>query len=175
MCRRLPFLPLATIVLFACESPPGPDLDDSPMLPSAEIVDAMHEDGRAGFYFLSPLVPDPGATGAFDPAFLPFLAVEICEWNGSECVEPLVARFTSEEGIGRDAAVSVQTSPERPSGVRGSFMRHCGPRAASAASRIPPPSTTPASCEGHETGCRRTECLHRSRAAMVNRSVPVPA
>ena len=62
------------------------------------ISDAAHRGGRAGFYFLPPLVPNPHATGTFDPSLLPLLSVEICEWTGSGCVLPLVARFTSEEG-----------------------------------------------------------------------------
>ena len=52
--------------------------------PDLVIFDAEHGDEGSHFYFLPPMVPDPGATGVFDanqPA-----AVEVCEWTGSDCV-----------------------------------------------------------------------------------------
>jgi hypothetical protein len=51
--------------------------------PDLVIFDAEHGDDGSHFYFLPPMVPEPGATGAFDanqPA-----VVEVCEWTGSDC------------------------------------------------------------------------------------------
>ena len=52
--------------------------------PDLVILDAEYGDEGSHFYFLPPMVPNPGATGVFDanqPA-----AVEVCEWTGSDCV-----------------------------------------------------------------------------------------
>ncbi len=48
--------------------------------PDLVIFDAEHGDDGSHFYFLPPMVPDPGATGVFD-ATLPAV-VEICELIG---------------------------------------------------------------------------------------------
>ena len=93
MVRRTLWTVAFTSIAFACEVSSEPDLTAPPL--SAEIVDAAHNGGREGFYFLPPLVPDPNASGTFDPAFLPFLTVEICEWSGTDCVLPSTQRFTS--------------------------------------------------------------------------------
>lgn len=46
----------------------GPaDMMNAPPAPSRSISDAAHNGGTAGFYFLPPLVAQPGDTGVFDP------------------------------------------------------------------------------------------------------------
>jgi hypothetical protein len=62
-----------------------------PGQPFAEIHDGA-SGGNEHFFFLSPLVPFPSsAAGLFDASQTP--VVEICEWNGTNCVLPLIARF----------------------------------------------------------------------------------
>ncbi len=51
--------------------------------PDLVILDAEHGDDGSHFYFLPPMVPNPGATGVFD-ASQPAV-VEVCEWTGSDC------------------------------------------------------------------------------------------
>ncbi len=60
-------LPLAVL---GCESdlPVQPFEQDQPDL---AISDAAHSGGRAGFYFLPPLVPNPHATGPSTHPFYP--------------------------------------------------------------------------------------------------------
>lgn len=54
----------------------------------------------AAAIFLPPLGPAPinGTVGALDQAALPYLTMEICEWAGTGCLQPLVRRF----GVGPD-------------------------------------------------------------------------
>ena len=89
--KTLPALSLGALVLVGCQ-----DLPTENPEPLFEISDAVHNSERAGFFFLPPLVPDPHTIGTFDPTLLPFLAVEICESDGTGCVMPLLARFTDE-------------------------------------------------------------------------------
>ncbi len=69
---------------------------------TAQITDAAHNGGPAHFYFLPPLVAAPSGTATFDASLAPFTAVEICEWTGSTCVLPLLARFTTTSGPGSE-------------------------------------------------------------------------
>ncbi len=69
---------------------------------TAQITDAAHNGGPAHFYFLPPIVAAPSGTATFDASVAPFTAVEICEWTGSTCVLPLLARFTTTSGPGSE-------------------------------------------------------------------------
>lgn len=74
--------------------------------PSTEIVDAAHGATGSGFYFLPPLVPDPGgeAAGEFDATLAP--VVEICALGGEGCVadqpDAFPIRYTMETGPGSE-------------------------------------------------------------------------
>jgi len=71
--------------------------------PDLVIFDAEHGDEGSHFYFLPPMVPNPGTTGVFDanqPA-----AVEVCEWTGSDCVLPAITDFSVGAGT---VSVSVE-------------------------------------------------------------------
>jgi len=70
-----------------------------PDAPRFEIVDGMRG-GNAHFFFLPPLVPQPGYLGSFDAALSP--VVEICAWTGTGCATPPVARFTTTTGPGSE-------------------------------------------------------------------------
>ena len=74
--------------------------------PSTEIVDAAHGATGSGFYFLPPLVADPGgdATGDFDATLAP--VVEICALGGAGCVadqpDAFPIRYSMETGPGSE-------------------------------------------------------------------------
>ena len=76
--KRLAVLPLAAIILAACQDVPT-SITDSPQF---EIMDAVHSDGNPHFFFLPPMVPDPSASfteAPFDGSL--DVLVEICVWN----------------------------------------------------------------------------------------------
>ena len=76
--KRLAVLPLAAIILAACQDVPT-SITDSPRF---EIMDAVHSDGNPHFFFLPPMVPDPSASfteAPFDGSL--DVLVEICVWN----------------------------------------------------------------------------------------------
>ena len=75
---RLVTLGVALLVAGCMDSTSPTDLS-----PSLVILDAEHGDEGSHFYFLPPMVPNPGATGVFD-ATQPAV-VEICEWTGLDC------------------------------------------------------------------------------------------
>jgi hypothetical protein len=56
--------------------------------PNLGILDAEHGDDGSHFYFLPPMVPNPGATGVFD-ASQPAV-VRICEGETSICAQPII-------------------------------------------------------------------------------------
>jgi pimeloyl-ACP methyl ester carboxylesterase len=98
-------LPLLLLGLFACQandSPVQPELAGV-VAPSLAILDGSREGGNPGFLWLPPIVPHATALGGeLDESLLPFLSVEICEWDGAACVGEPLAVFTSEtEGAGR--------------------------------------------------------------------------
>jgi Tol biopolymer transport system component len=68
-----------------------------PGRPNAEIMDAVHNGGKHGFYFLPPLVAAPTTAGTFDGALAP--QVSVCEWTGSGC-GVTVAEFSTTTGTG---------------------------------------------------------------------------
>ncbi|HEX9727363.1 MAG TPA: kelch repeat-containing protein [Gemmatimonadales bacterium] len=74
--------------------------------PQASVSDGANA-GNKHFFFLPPMVPAPSFSGVFDGALSP--VVQICEWTGSACVEPLVAEFTSSNGPGSE---TVRVVPE---------------------------------------------------------------
>jgi Concanavalin A-like lectin/glucanases superfamily/PGAP1-like protein len=89
---------VALVLLASCEpgiSPVHPEVsEDSPVLRS--IVDASAEGGNPGFSWLSPIVKNVGEIeGEFDPSFLPFITVEICELSAEVCVGEPIRSFTS--------------------------------------------------------------------------------
>jgi concanavalin A-like lectin/glucanase superfamily protein/ZU5 domain-containing protein len=101
----LPLIPLVLLGLFACQasdSPVQPDLAGD-LAPSLAILDGSREGGNPGLLWLPPIVPHATALeGDLDESLLPFLSVEICEWDGAACVgEPLAVLTSETEGAGR--------------------------------------------------------------------------
>jgi hypothetical protein len=90
--RRIVFASLAAASLFACQA------DDSvtpPGSPSALIQDGRHNGGNAHFFFLPPMVANPGANGVFNPALVP--TVEITQLAQNGCAAADVRTFTGSE------------------------------------------------------------------------------
>ena len=89
-CIRLVTLGVALLVAGCMDITAPTDLS-----PGLVILDAEHGDEGSHFYFLPPMVPDPGATGVFD-ATQPAV-VEICEWTGLDCALT-IAEFSVDAG-----------------------------------------------------------------------------
>lgn len=98
-----------TLVAVACSvdrlptRPPGGSLRISHS-PAHAISDAVHGGGTPHFYFLPPMVPQPGFAGLFDSTINS--VVEVCEWTDG-CAN-VVARFTMQSGTGGQV---VRTDP----------------------------------------------------------------
>lgn len=93
-------LPLGPLLALACNE------GIAPSSPEFLISDAVHGGGRPHFYFLPPMVRDPGATGTFDGGLSP--NVEVCRMVDGAC-GAVVAAFdmtgsTGSEAIRVDAA-----------------------------------------------------------------------
>ncbi|HEY6225210.1 MAG TPA: Ig-like domain-containing protein [Gemmatimonadales bacterium] len=71
----------ATTLLVACTD--KPTAPPSASRPAAQISDAAHEGGTAGFYFLPPLVAQPTYGGSFDAGLLAGLRVTVCDYTGT--------------------------------------------------------------------------------------------
>ncbi|HEX6910241.1 MAG TPA: Ig-like domain-containing protein, partial [Longimicrobium sp.] len=111
--RRIP-LAAALVLAVACTrdggSPMGPEVPE-PGGPALGIYDAAHNGGRAGFYFLPPLVKQPAFTGTFDATLSP--EVQVCELSGTSCAGgPPVAAWTISGGTG-GAVVTVNVVTQR--------------------------------------------------------------
>jgi hypothetical protein len=65
-----------------------------PAGPHAELSDGAHG-GTAGFYFLPPMLPQPGVKGEFDPNLAP--TVTLCVTHGGAC-GPVTAEYTRSSG-----------------------------------------------------------------------------
>ena len=81
------------LLVAGCMDNPSP----TDLSPSLLIVDAEHGDDGSHFYFLPPMVPNPGATGVFD-ATQPAV-VEVCELidEGPDCEETITV-FSVDDG-----------------------------------------------------------------------------
>jgi hypothetical protein len=90
-------LPLALAVLAGC-SDLGSITETVPVDPALTIAHAG-SGFKAGFYFLSPLVKEPGYSGTFDADLSP--EVRICEVSGSACGAHLTT-FTTTTGPGSE-------------------------------------------------------------------------
>ena len=90
---RLRALALLLLALGGCtESPVGPRAAAGPPAGTSLIINDAANGGTPGFYFLPPMVPDPGPfTGTFDGTLTP--VAKICVFNGATCVGNDVAVF----------------------------------------------------------------------------------
>ena len=102
-CTRLVALAALTLVA-ACNESPTP----TGLSPDMAISDGAHSGGNANFFFLPPMVPNPSPAGTFDGSLQP--EVQVCVWNGSDCVATL-AIFNTDAGYGSET-VRVSTTDE---------------------------------------------------------------
>jgi hypothetical protein len=109
LCALLPTLAVACLDV---ESPVQPS--DNRQEPEAVVNLARGiVVGANGFHFLPPISESSVLENDRDPSLLDLLAVEVCEWNGSACVHPVVRRLTSQTepparlAVGDDAAYHV--------------------------------------------------------------------
>ena len=86
MSQRFAVLTAALALTAACLDHPT----SQHSRPSASIFDGA-SGGNRHFFFLQPLVPNPGAGGENDATVNP--VVEICQWNGASCVS-MLATYT---------------------------------------------------------------------------------
>ena len=110
---RTPFRPALTLaaaaalLVAACSERTGlrdtrPDEASDARRPSFAIADATNS-GRAGFYFLTPLVPSlPSYPGTFDPAVA--ASARICPAPVASCASPIATFTTGGGGLTVDAA-----------------------------------------------------------------------
>ena len=110
---RTPFRPARTLaaaaalLVAACSERAGlretrPDETSDARRPSFAIADATNS-GRAGFYFLTPLVPSlPSYPGTFDPAVA--ASARICPAPVASCPSPLATFTTGGGGLTVDVA-----------------------------------------------------------------------
>ena len=88
---------LVPLAIMACSDPQAP----SPRAlgpASAVVAPASGEPtGIPGFHFLPPIARGTTSGGDRDASLLDLLAVEVCEWTGSACVQPVLQRLTSHD------------------------------------------------------------------------------
>ena len=102
MKRRL--LPLSMLALLSCESDTSlVQPEELSAGPQYSILDGAVEGGNPSFRWLPPIVMRSGAIeGEFDASLLPFITVEVCVWDGENCVGDPVASFTADAERRRD-------------------------------------------------------------------------
>ena len=82
--RWIAALTLVPAFLAACSDTPPTGVEPTTPAPLLQISDGANAPGREGFYFLSPLVPNPGSfVGTFDATLSP--EVRVCQLAGSVC------------------------------------------------------------------------------------------
>ncbi|HUL01852.1 MAG TPA: hypothetical protein VLV16_01330 [Gemmatimonadales bacterium] len=97
---------LAALTIAACTDVPSPMADAT--RPLAQISDGAHSGGNPFFFFLPPMVSNPGS-GVNVTGLEP--VVDICAWNGGSCTAQL-AHFTT------DLATTTTTQPGNSETVR---------------------------------------------------------
>lgn len=90
---------LAPALVLACsdvEEPLGPRVT-SPEVALATLA-PIGPTGIKGFRFVPPIAKEAPTPGDRDNSLLDLLTIEICEWNGTACVLPLVRSLSSQPG-----------------------------------------------------------------------------
>ena len=105
--RWIAVVPLISAFLAACSETTPTGVEPATTGPLLQISDATTSAGRAGFYFLPPMVSDPGPfTGTFDANLNP--EVRVCQLAGSACGTP-IKTFTTTTAEAVEISVQRQT------------------------------------------------------------------
>lgn len=80
-------LVLSALIAAGCQDTRSPTEITSPPVAAPDIMDAEHSKGTEQFYFLPPMVPNPGYSGTFDAGLAPEVVVLDCGTD-SECTAP---------------------------------------------------------------------------------------
>jgi len=84
-------------ISLACGDGRAPTAPLEPKLsPALGSVPLSGLTGVDGFHFTPPIGSGPAPAADLDGSLLDLLAVEICKWTGTACVQPLVRRITSQ-------------------------------------------------------------------------------
>lgn len=72
--------------------------------PEFAITDSRDDAGIAHFFFLEPVDrrPKGKSLGPADRSLESYLSLEICQWLGDHCAQPLLARYTKTSGVGKE-------------------------------------------------------------------------
>jgi hypothetical protein len=93
--------------MLACSDADPPTQPSGPEGMGAVVASVSSDpSGLPGFHFYLPIAESNVAESDRDGSLLDLLAVEICEWNGSACVQPLIQRLTSQDDPPARLAVS---------------------------------------------------------------------
>ena len=96
---RVAVLAAVSSLVAACadsHSPLGPPASEAKLAPALTVGDASGPVGLEGFHFRPPIGATPPTVENLDASLLDLLSIEICAWDGSECVLPLVREMTAE-------------------------------------------------------------------------------
>ena len=96
LLNQLRVVTAGALIAVACsEAPTTPEV----AAPTLAILDAVHGDGNQHFFFLPPMVGNPGSfTGTFDGVQSP--VVRICDLEG--CPAKLIAEYSTTSGPGSE-------------------------------------------------------------------------
>ena len=102
---------LAAIAVSHCGDgrPTDLQLEDQELPPPSATFDIQDaaSGGNAHLHWLPPMVHIPTYSGVFDGSLEP--VVEVCEWEATVCITPLVAAFTMTSGTGSE---TIRVVPE---------------------------------------------------------------
>jgi ZU5 domain len=87
-------------VILACSDADTPSAPSTPTPVEVGAFLSQVSSGTAGitgFHFFPPIAESTVAESARDKSLLDLLSVEICEWNGTACVQPVLRRLTSKD------------------------------------------------------------------------------
>lgn len=97
--KRAVVSPFVLLAVGACSEIQAPEAGPRLAAPPVTSISAAPIGGLSGFRFEAPIVPGPtlNGPGVFDGSLADLLAVEICEWDGANCVGAPLRRITAQD------------------------------------------------------------------------------